>query len=140
MKRRDERLIDRRRHFKESIWYSLCPNDYPKDLTTHDFLKIVLTQAKKTYFRYVSFYCFVNWCETEYLETRLGRSEMDMFRLFDKVCSIKATFGPEIKSGHLEMHYNAFLSTIEEFSLGIVDDRIKAGVFLIESLKKELVA
>lgn len=129
-----------RNNLKKDIWELFCSGDYPKKITTHRFLSLFLNKAKNTYFQYVSSYCSINWLEVDTLQSKLGVSESEMSHLFEVACSVKSTFKAEIQSGLLEESYNKFLSTVEEFSLGIVDDRINIYEGEIQQLKKRLVA
>lgn len=131
--------IDDRR-FKAEIWSKFCSNDYPFGLPTAVFLTTILTKAKKTYRRYVSFYCWINWQELEKLEQRLLLSEKQLSQLYFLIYAVAERYKTTISKVHLTQQYQQFLLLVEEFSFGVVDDRILANDMCVEKIFEEIAA
>lgn len=58
--------------------------------------------------------------------------------LFNKIVLVMSVFKAQLQKIHLQQGYEKILYTIEDFSFGVIDDRIRAQKLSIENLKKSL--
>lgn len=115
---------------KKIIWRCMCIGDYPKKLPTKRFLAICLTSAKKTYERNVSFYCWINWLNTDSLARRLEVACSNFERLIKDLRSILEIFKRQLEYSRLKERYLAFISTLQIFKEGVSDDYQKVAYLL----------
>ena len=131
-------LILERERFKRDIWTKFCSKEYPARISDSRFLTIFLNQAQKTYHRYVSYYCWINWVDLDVLSNRLSKIETQLMYLFNKIVLVMSVFKAQLQKIHLQQGYEKILYAIEDFSFGVIDDRIRAQKLSIENLKKSL--
>lgn len=129
-----------REQFRERTWQLFCSKDYEPKMSTDRFLTIILHKAKKTYLRYVSLYCNINWIVTDTLEVKLLETEIRMFKLFDSIALVVQEFRKEMRDTYLKDKYQNFLDLVENFSLGVVEDREYAFQMVFNPIKQRFAA